>query len=313
MGICKCKRRTDLFCFVHHKAVCENCICTDHHVCVVKTYVEWLTDSEYDPATCGVCKEILKPDNVIRLCCLDVFHPECLDVYASSLPRHTAKAGYLCPTCNKQIFPNDDQTTLSQLVLKHLAAAPWASNILAGKVPDASSPVDAVRADLPPPAHLPGDVPESSSSAVSSSATQPAAASYQPLQPLSSPSPYAGAKEASTPLTKRGQLAASDTQESSSFASRKPAKDHVIVMNDSEDEDKYEKRTIKQLLVNLGLMSTPAKNASRQRSGGRVRLDAKRGLILFALLATLVTVIVLGMSMTSDPSLDDAAENILDA
>ena len=29
MGICKCKRRTDLYCYVHNKPVCDNCI-VDH-------------------------------------------------------------------------------------------------------------------------------------------------------------------------------------------------------------------------------------------------------------------------------------------
>ena len=28
-----------------------------------------------------------------------MFHSECLDTYASSLPAHTAKAGFVCPEC----------------------------------------------------------------------------------------------------------------------------------------------------------------------------------------------------------------------
>src|SRR5436305_422017 len=34
-----------------------------------------------------------------------MFHPECLDVHASSLPPHTAKAGYLCPSCTVSYIP----------------------------------------------------------------------------------------------------------------------------------------------------------------------------------------------------------------
>jgi hypothetical protein len=35
-----------------------------------------------------------------HLLLLDMFHAECVDVHAASLPAHTAKAGYVCPTCS---------------------------------------------------------------------------------------------------------------------------------------------------------------------------------------------------------------------
>ena len=43
MGICKCRKRTDLFCFVHKKAVCESCISTDHQVVCsfYHTFLKW--------------------------------------------------------------------------------------------------------------------------------------------------------------------------------------------------------------------------------------------------------------------------------
>jgi len=130
MGICKCKKRTDLFCFVHKKAVCETCICSEHQTCVVKTYVDWLTDSEYDPPACGICKGELTEDNVLRLTCYDMFHPECLDVQAATLPPHTAKAGYLCSVCSKPIFPPDGENPIAFKLNQHLEKASWATNLL---------------------------------------------------------------------------------------------------------------------------------------------------------------------------------------
>lgn len=32
MGLCKCMNITDLFCFVHKKAVCQGCVCPEHKV-----------------------------------------------------------------------------------------------------------------------------------------------------------------------------------------------------------------------------------------------------------------------------------------
>ncbi len=106
--------------------------------CVVKTYLEWLQDSEYEPATCGVCKGPLSEENAIRLLCLgmlahephpcrprlpsdanvccrvrlltwcdiaDVLHSSCLDAHVNALPPHTANAGYACPVCSVRLHP----------------------------------------------------------------------------------------------------------------------------------------------------------------------------------------------------------------
>lgn len=149
MGICKCRKSTGLFCFVHKKAVCTSCVvdhplvrwmillttlhtynCTTYHIltntpqttqhviaqhstqhtthithntsyhtsyhnpthityhnthhtlqhtpysisrcwqCTIRTYVEWLRDSEYTPPTCAVCTQRITADTAIRLLCL---------------------------------------------------------------------------------------------------------------------------------------------------------------------------------------------------------------------------------------------------
>lgn len=140
MGFCKCKRRTDLFCFECKKSVCEKCILEEHQTCLVKKYVDWLTDAEADPATCGVCKGELHSENVIRLMCFDLFHPECLDVYASSLPPHTAKAGYLCPSCAKPIFPADTDNPMAVKIKEYLSQAAWAKPLQQVWKPEPETP-----------------------------------------------------------------------------------------------------------------------------------------------------------------------------
>ena len=56
MGLCKCPKRkvTNLFCFEHRVNVCEHCIVSTHPTCVVRSYLQWLQDSDYSP-NCSFC------------------------------------------------------------------------------------------------------------------------------------------------------------------------------------------------------------------------------------------------------------------
>jgi len=117
---------TDLFCFAHKKAVCQGCICPEHTTCHIGTYVAWLQDPDYEPPVCHICKDPITPDNVLRLTCLHMFHPECIDVHCASFPPNTAQAGFTCPTCQKSIMPPPGSSSpLAQTLLKHLDQAPW--------------------------------------------------------------------------------------------------------------------------------------------------------------------------------------------
>lgn len=311
MGICKCKKRTDLFCFVHKKAVCETCICTEHQTCIVKTYVDWLTDSDYDDPTCGICKGELSGDGVLRLQCLDMFHPECLDFHASSLPPHTAKAGYICPVCTKPLFPTgDNENPIVFKLNQYLSKAPWASNLTLGvKQPSnevamngTSSPStptfshlisdkkkDLDQKDSQPQIHNPEDTQDKPSSVPSPSSI---------VSPIKRVIP-----NTQTPTTtvdiQTPQSVTTDSSDSFGIASRKPLpRDHLIqLMNDEEDEDKYRKRSVMQLFTALGLVK-PSKQIKGRQS--RVRFDVKRMLVIFALIFCLVTVLILGMNITSD-------------
>ncbi|KAI3695607.1 hypothetical protein L1987_78605 [Smallanthus sonchifolius] len=110
MVVCKCRKATKLYCFVHKVPVCGECICfPDHQICVVRTYSEWVIDGEYDwPAKCCHCQVVLEENGdsqTTRLGCLHVIHTSCLVSNIKSYPPHTAPAGYVCPACSTSIWP----------------------------------------------------------------------------------------------------------------------------------------------------------------------------------------------------------------
>ncbi|XP_053205212.1 zinc finger protein-like 1 [Panonychus citri] len=119
MGLCKCPKRkvTLQFCFEHKVNVCESCMLSNHSKCIVRPYLQWLEDSTYEPV-CGLCHQNLNNDNdCVRLICYHIFHWNCLNNYANSLPSNTAPGGYSCPDCTKTIFP---PTELNSPIANHL-------------------------------------------------------------------------------------------------------------------------------------------------------------------------------------------------
>ncbi|KAL3698499.1 hypothetical protein R1sor_012575 [Riccia sorocarpa] len=108
MVVCRCRKATKLYCFVHKVPVCGECISfQEHHLCVVKTYSEWVIDGDYDwPSKCGLCQQILQEtDDTTRLGCFHILHSHCLETHLRSFPPHTAPAGYVCPSCSTPIWP----------------------------------------------------------------------------------------------------------------------------------------------------------------------------------------------------------------
>lgn len=110
MVVCKCRKATKLYCFVHKVPVCGECICfPEHQICVVRTYSEWVIDGEYDwPPKCCLChtgiEEGTDPQTT-RLGCLHIMHTNCLVSHIKGFPPHTAPAGYACPACSIPIWP----------------------------------------------------------------------------------------------------------------------------------------------------------------------------------------------------------------
>lgn len=105
MGLCKCRKVTNLFCFECRKNVCETCMVTDHPTCVVRSYLEWLKDSDVRKV-CVFCDESVGPnaDNALRLTCYEFAHERCFAKYIESMPRRTAPAGYVCRSCKTPLF-----------------------------------------------------------------------------------------------------------------------------------------------------------------------------------------------------------------
>ncbi|CAI9104278.1 OLC1v1002917C2 [Oldenlandia corymbosa var. corymbosa] len=110
MVVCKCRKATKLYCFVHKVPVCGECICfPEHQICVIRTYSEWVIDGEYDwPPKCCLCLNVLEEGTnspTTRLGCLHVIHTSCLVSHIKGFPPHTAPAGYTCPGCSTSIWP----------------------------------------------------------------------------------------------------------------------------------------------------------------------------------------------------------------
>ncbi|VDN49597.1 unnamed protein product, partial [Dibothriocephalus latus] len=130
MGLCKCERKkvTNLFCFEHRVNVCEFCLISHHPRCIVKSYLYWLKESDYS-SVCAICSKPLGDESsgeCVRLMCLDIFHWQCLDKYASELPSTTAPAGYECPLCSQSIIPLSNQGgPLAEALRAKLSTAKW--------------------------------------------------------------------------------------------------------------------------------------------------------------------------------------------
>ncbi|XP_044744699.1 zinc finger protein-like 1 homolog [Coccinella septempunctata] len=128
MGLCKCPKRrvTNQFCFEHRVCVCENCMVTNHPICIVQSYLQWLQDSDYN-SICELCTKELNIEDSIRLTCYHVFHWSCLDNFSRQLPATTAPRGYVCPSCKTPLFPPSNLISPVADVLKEkLAGVNWA-------------------------------------------------------------------------------------------------------------------------------------------------------------------------------------------
>ena len=133
MGLCKCPQRkvSTLFCFKHHVNVCESCLVHEHAQCIVRSYISWLQDNDYNP-NCALCQRSLTDtgEETIRLICYDLFHWSCLNEYFRSFPNHTAPDGYTCPTCHVCIFPPSNLVSpVADRLRAKLSTVNWANRL----------------------------------------------------------------------------------------------------------------------------------------------------------------------------------------
>lgn len=136
--------------------MCEKCIVSDHGRCIVKSYLAWLQDSDYDPC-CSLCSTSLENGQMIRLVCLDLFHKECLDKACNLLPNNTAPGGYTCPTCLAQILPSDvNAGHVAQALRISLSDSIWAKDLLLPYTPETriQLPVPTVSQSAPIPSRM---------------------------------------------------------------------------------------------------------------------------------------------------------------
>lgn len=102
---------------------------SDRCQCIVKSYLQWLRNSDYDP-NCALCSLPLNTSaasSILRLTCLgewkdflkrklmpwygrssnrcfvDLFHRQCLMNFCMHMPPTTTSIGYVCPVCNVSI------------------------------------------------------------------------------------------------------------------------------------------------------------------------------------------------------------------
>ncbi|KAH6600703.1 hypothetical protein BASA50_002087 [Batrachochytrium salamandrivorans] len=121
-------------CFEHRKNVCETCIQSDHTRCIVRSYLQWLQDSDFDPV-CGLCRKGLNSGEVVRLSCLDLFHVACINEHCAALPEHTAPAGYACTICSVPIIPAENSgSSIAKNIWATFKTERWSQHILPKKI-----------------------------------------------------------------------------------------------------------------------------------------------------------------------------------
>eukprot|EP00164_Ancoracysta_twista_P014244 GFYU01023137.1.p1 GENE.GFYU01023137.1~~GFYU01023137.1.p1 ORF type:complete len:287 (-),score=22.55 GFYU01023137.1:219-1079(-) len=267
MGLCKtCKKGTGLYCFVHRCHLCDNCITRpEHTLCVVKSYLSWVQDSEYQwPPKCSLCEQNVTEESGCRLTCLDLFHKDCLDRHFQALPPYTTPAGVVCPKCSIQVTPTKQaQSLLAQNVRKYLQGKDWAKAL--------NLPVW----DAPEP------TPQLNGGAPGFGAPGPNGDKVGPLKGgsslLDSTAYHAQATTAVAPRFSVSGLASRNKQ-TAGQAGVQPSED--------SEEDKY-----RDLPVKPGKTGLDEFGAYGENTGQNV--DTKRALMLIGLLSGVLTLLVI--------------------
>eukprot|EP01124_Arcella_intermedia_P012803 TRINITY_DN19181_c0_g1_i2.p1 TRINITY_DN19181_c0_g1~~TRINITY_DN19181_c0_g1_i2.p1 ORF type:complete len:276 (-),score=47.34 TRINITY_DN19181_c0_g1_i2:111-938(-) len=261
MGICKCRKRTDLFCYHCQKAVCYDCMVEEGHaLSKIATYEDWLNNATNPPPTCALSgRPINSTSESIRFTNLKLYHLEAINEYGSSKPKSTALAGYTIPELRiPMVPPVEDQSKLAQQIREKLSRFEWISELIAlqheTRSPDPKTPTDPASDSL----HLSDRLP-------------PAQNGFNSSQPAQ----YSG------------------------MSARKQAQTEVTVeipprLVDDDPQFKYRPKPIRKFFEALGFISeTTTTKAKDYRFKGK-------GMVIFvgALLFTLAVVIFLGMNMS---------------
>ncbi|KAI0237174.1 Zinc finger protein-like 1 [Lamellibrachia satsuma] len=295
MGLCKCpkKKVTSLFCFEHRVNVCEHCLVSNHHRCIVQSYLQWLQDSDYEPL-CKLCNRSLSDDAAgpcVRLICYDVFHWGCLDHYARQLPANTAPAGYTCPLCKSCIFPaNNLVSPVADTLRELLSKVNWARAGLGlplieergGGNDDSASPATAS-------AHTSvHQVPHTYATGTTSQLLQDVVSDES--------TPYARADKSSDFFSNPRKL----------FDSTREDCSHLLNMSNDHDDDKYKRRPALQWFARW--FKSQGSSGRKDPNAGMKRILIVIVLALIGFLTILLIMSRLGRSAAeNDPFLDPMA------
>lgn len=290
MGLCKCRVVTTLFCYQCRLNVCETCLVTDHRTCVVKTYLQWLQDSDFDPS-CRLCGDVLNDGQnakTIRLKCLDIFHVNCLDRHARSLPANTAPAGFACPTCSEPILPAErDGGAVADNARSILKTLSWSG--LDGSL--------ATKINVPH--HTPAQIP-----------------SWNALSPEPEVVDEAGAQQWTVNANSALASTSVATSVTNELVARKiggASPDDAVAVKIDVDDDKYARRPTNAWLNRVVSNQIDSANTSRTLDGMYVPPESSSGtkrclmVVVFILIAVYTVVEILNRASSSskeDPMLD---------
>jgi len=99
---------------------------SNHKKCVIKSYLAWLQDSDYNP-DCAFCNSPLSEEECVRLTCYCLYHWNCLDNHCRNLPATTTPEGYTCVQCDALIFPAENLVSpVADELRKQLQDVNWA-------------------------------------------------------------------------------------------------------------------------------------------------------------------------------------------
>lgn len=137
MHYCACNPRfrkdrapTNLFCWVHRRFVCRNCVVDNSYSnTIVGPYEDWLKNSqkmEYPPR-CPLSKKKIDDDprSSQRLYCLCLFHASSL---RENLVSQNPKA-MKCPKCQADVVPPESNTNLAKSVNRFVQHVKQARNL----------------------------------------------------------------------------------------------------------------------------------------------------------------------------------------
>jgi len=272
MGICKCRKRSELFCYHCEKAVCFDCITEpSHKLAKVTTYVEWLNKPDNPPPVCPLSnKPLTEKDEVIRFMNMQIFLLEAINEYGSSLPNVTALAGFTIPgTEEPMVPPPEDHSKLAQQIREKLSRFPWISDLIS--LQRENSLKNSEKAEKPGITEFPAN------KTASRKALSPE--DYTPTPSIGSQSVIASRKT----TIPSGNLGVPTTTNSDFSV------DLGSMAKDDDPEYKYRPKPIRKVFEALGFISSATMSKAQH-----YQFSGRRAAFIFALLITLVIVFFYG-------------------